>query len=67
MLLDDKVIQFKFSCRYHPFYITDSKDGGFSQKTKNEQERERVFAGVEYTKLGMPEATAGTNYIYILT
>lgn len=28
--------------RYHPFYITDSKEGGFGQKTEEEQRRQKV-------------------------
>ncbi|KAF2359543.1 DOMON domain [Trinorchestia longiramus] len=43
---------------YHPFYITDNKEGGFAQKNKQEQEHEQVFAGVEFTKMGTPRPTA---------
>ncbi|MCL4137615.1 UNVERIFIED_CONTAM: hypothetical protein GTU68_048316, partial [Idotea baltica] len=46
------------SANYHPFYITDSSEGGFSQKIESEQKQERVFAGVTYSKLGIPKATA---------
>lgn len=46
------------SARYHPLYITSSPEGGFRQKTVDEQNREQVFAGVSYSKMGMPEPTA---------
>lgn len=29
--------------RYHPFYITDSSEGGFGQKTEMEQKRQKVI------------------------
>ena len=51
-----------FFSSYHPFYITDSKEGGFSQKTRREQKMEQVFAGVEYTKMDTPKPTAGTVF-----
>ncbi|KAK3890404.1 hypothetical protein Pcinc_005655 [Petrolisthes cinctipes] len=44
--------------RYHPLYITNSSVGGFSDKTHAEQQKERIFAGVSYSKMGMPEPTA---------
>ncbi|XP_042862288.1 protein Skeletor, isoforms B/C-like [Penaeus japonicus] len=46
------------SPRYHPLYITSSPEGGFGQKTVEEQKQERVFAGISYSKMGMPDATA---------
>lgn len=46
------------SARYHPLYITDSPEGGFRQKTSEEQRQERVFAGISYSKMGTPEPTA---------
>ncbi|XP_042228432.1 protein Skeletor, isoforms B/C-like [Homarus americanus] len=46
------------SAKYHPLYITSSHEGGFGQKTVEEQSQEQVFAGVSYSKMGMPEATA---------
>lgn len=46
---------------YHPFYITDSSEGGFGQKTMEEQKQERVFAGVAYDKFGSPHPTAGKS------
>lgn len=45
--------------RYHPFYITDSKEGGFGQKREDQQRRQRVFAGVSYDAEGYPYPTAG--------
>jgi hypothetical protein len=32
--------------RRHPFYLTDSPEGGFNYKTDNERMRERIFGGV---------------------
>ncbi|XP_043256942.1 protein Skeletor, isoforms B/C [Colletes gigas] len=40
--------------RYHPFYITDSPKGGFSQKTEEQQMEEKVYAGVKYNSDGYP-------------
>jgi len=34
------------SAKYHPFYITDSSQGGFGQKTNEEKAKEHVFAGI---------------------
>lgn len=45
--------------RYHPFYITDSSEGGFGQKSEAEQKKQRVFAGVSYDADGYPYPTAG--------
>jgi hypothetical protein len=45
--------------RYHPFYITDSSEGGFGQKSEREQKKQRVFAGVRYDADGEPYPTAG--------
>jgi hypothetical protein len=45
--------------RYHPFYITDSSEGGFGQKNEDQQRRQRVFAGVSYDSEGYPYPTAG--------
>lgn len=44
---------------YHPFYITDSSEGGFGQKAEKDQRRQRVFAGVSYDSEGYPYPTAG--------
>lgn len=49
-----------FDCvRYHPFYISDSSEGGFSQKKEEARRRQRVFAGVAYDNEGYPYPTAG--------
>ncbi|XP_076177973.1 protein Skeletor, isoforms B/C isoform X2 [Ptiloglossa arizonensis] len=48
--------------RYHPFYITDSREGGFAQKTEEEQMEERVFAGVKYNADGYPYPDAVGRY-----
>ncbi|XP_043677738.1 protein Skeletor, isoforms B/C isoform X1 [Vespula pensylvanica] len=48
--------------RYHPFYITDSPEGGFGQKTESQQRQQRVFAGVGYDNEGYPFPTAAGRY-----
>ncbi|XP_021913275.1 protein Skeletor, isoforms B/C [Zootermopsis nevadensis] len=48
--------------RYHPFYITDSSEGGFGQKSEAEQKKQRVFAGVRYDAEGYPYPTAAGHY-----
>ncbi|XP_065078550.1 protein Skeletor, isoforms B/C isoform X1 [Ochlerotatus camptorhynchus] len=48
--------------KYHPFYITDSPEGGFGQQTASKQERETVFAGVAYDKDHYPYPTAAGRY-----
>lgn len=48
--------------RYHPFYITDSKEGGYGQKSEEEQKHQRVFAGVSYDAEGYPYPTAGKAF-----
>lgn len=48
--------------RYHPFYITDSSEGGFGQKSEAEQKKQRVFAGVRYDAEGYPYPTAAGRY-----
>lgn len=47
--------------RYHPFYITTSPEGGFGQKTEDEQKAQKVFAGVKYED-GYPYPTAAGRY-----
>lgn len=47
--------------KYHPFYITDSAEGGFIQKKDSEQLNETVYAGIEYDTDGYPLPTAGKN------
>ncbi|XP_028028107.1 protein Skeletor, isoforms B/C isoform X2 [Bombyx mandarina] len=48
--------------RYHPFYISDSSEGGFGQKKEEEQRKQRVFAGVAYDNEGYPFPTAVGRY-----
>ncbi|XP_059489504.1 protein Skeletor, isoforms B/C [Neocloeon triangulifer] len=48
--------------KYHPFYITDSSEGGFGQKTTREQLRQRVFAGVGYDSEGNPYPNSAGRY-----
>lgn len=48
--------------RYHPFYITTSMEGGFDQKTEEEQMAQKVFAGVKYDADGYPYPTAAGRY-----
>lgn len=45
--------------RYHPFYITDSPEGGFGQRSEAEQRMQKVFAGVAIDRDGYPYPTAG--------
>jgi hypothetical protein len=52
--------------RYHPFYITDSSEGGFGQKSEAEQKKQRVFGGVRYDAEGYPYPTAGEVFDYSL-
>lgn len=54
--------------RYHPFYITDSPEGGLGQASDDEQQRTHNFAGTGKDPLGYTFPTAGkhTN-ILILT
>lgn len=52
--------------RYHPFYITDSSEGGFGQQTDEQQRRETVYAGVEYDSEHYPFATGGIVPLLLL-
>lgn len=52
--------------RYHPFYITDSSEGGFGQKSEAEQKKQRVFGGVNYDSDGYPYPTAGELLVYLI-
>lgn len=45
--------------RYHPFYITNSEEGGMGQKTDGEQQSEKVYAGVERDSSGYLIPVAG--------
>ncbi|EGI57537.1 DOMON domain-containing protein, partial [Acromyrmex echinatior] len=47
--------------RYHPFYITDSPEGGLGQNLEKQTD-ERVFAGAEYDSNGYLRATAAGRY-----
>ncbi|XP_014613047.1 PREDICTED: protein Skeletor, isoforms B/C [Polistes canadensis] len=48
--------------KYHPFYITDSPEGGFGQKSEAQQKQQRVFAGIDYDSDGYPYPTAAGRY-----
>ncbi|CAB3361583.1 Hypothetical predicted protein [Cloeon dipterum] len=48
--------------RYHPFYITDSSEGGFGQKSEEQQKQQRVFAGVGYDAEGNPYPNTAGRY-----
>lgn len=45
--------------RYHPFYITNSEEGGIGQRSENELLSEKVYAGVETDSSGYHIPTAG--------
>lgn len=47
------------SARYHPLYITDSFEGGFGQKTPEQQREQKVYAGVSFDAEGFPIPSAG--------
>lgn len=48
--------------RYHPFYITDSVEGGYGQKNEEERRQQKIYAGVEYDREGYPYPTAEGRY-----
>lgn len=48
--------------RYHPFYITDSPEGGYGQKNNQERSKQTVYAGVKIDAYGYPEPTAAGRY-----
>ncbi|XP_073818212.1 protein Skeletor, isoforms B/C [Musca autumnalis] len=48
--------------RYHPFYISDSPEGGIGQKTGVELSKQKVYAGVEFDEDGNPIPTAAGRY-----
>ncbi|XP_043267996.1 protein Skeletor, isoforms B/C [Venturia canescens] len=48
--------------RYHPFYITNSPEGGYSQKTEKQQAEQKVYAGVEFDSDNYPYPTAAGRY-----
>nr|XP_033323000.1 protein Skeletor, isoforms B/C isoform X1 [Megalopta genalis]XP_033323001.1 protein Skeletor, isoforms B/C isoform X2 [Megalopta genalis]XP_033323002.1 protein Skeletor, isoforms B/C isoform X1 [Megalopta genalis]XP_033323003.1 protein Skeletor, isoforms B/C isoform X1 [Megalopta genalis]XP_033323005.1 protein Skeletor, isoforms B/C isoform X1 [Megalopta genalis]XP_033323006.1 protein Skeletor, isoforms B/C isoform X1 [Megalopta genalis]XP_033323007.1 protein Skeletor, isoforms B/C isoform len=47
---------------YHPFYITDSKEGGYDQKSNTEKTDQKVYAGVKFDAEGYPYPTAVGRY-----
>ncbi|XP_045780511.1 protein Skeletor, isoforms B/C isoform X2 [Maniola jurtina] len=48
--------------KFHPFYISDSSEGGFGQKKEEDQRKQRVFAGVAYDNEGYPYPTTVGRY-----
>ena len=48
--------------RYHPFYITDSPEGGYGQRSEADQKQQKVFAGVARDRDGYPYPTAAGRY-----
>lgn len=48
--------------RYHPFYISDSDEGGYGQKSQSKQSRQTVYAGVKFEEDGYPRPTAAGRY-----
>ena len=36
---------------YHPFYITDDKEGGYQYKTTSQRRKTKVFSGIENNRL----------------
>lgn len=53
------------TAQYHPFYITNSSEGGFGQKTSAQQRRQGVYAGVEYDAEDFPIPTIGTYHLHV--
>lgn len=49
--------------KYHPFYITDSAQGGYVRKSGSEKQSEQVFAGVD----GNGDPTAAGQYCEFIT
>lgn len=48
--------------KYHPFYITDDKEGGYQFKSPEDRSKVRVFAGVKTsTKPGSQAEPTGTG------
>ncbi|XP_011497044.1 PREDICTED: protein Skeletor, isoforms B/C isoform X2 [Ceratosolen solmsi marchali] len=48
--------------QYHPFYITDSSEGGFAELTKDQHQRQKIYAGVAYDQNNYPYPTAAGRY-----
>lgn len=62
ILIDDTKISgddSKNPSQYHPFYITDSSEGGYGQKSESERSKQIVYAGVGYDTSGYPFPKAG--------
>lgn len=47
---------------YHPFYICDSSEGGYGQKSVQDQKKQKVYAGVEVDDMGFPFPSAAGRY-----
>ena len=45
--------------KYHPFYITDSPEGGAGQASDSEKRKQTIYAGVAYDTEGYQIPTAG--------
>lgn len=43
---------------YHPFYITDDPNGGYSKYKDEERKSFRVFAGIDFDRKGRPTPTS---------
>ena len=54
------------AARYHPMYITDSPEGGFGQKSEEEQRQQKIYAGVTFDQDQFPIPTAGTFHFKII-
>lgn len=50
------------STRFHPFYISDSDEGGYGQKSQSKQSRQVLYAGVKFEEDGYPRPTAAGRY-----
>ncbi|XP_063369261.1 protein Skeletor, isoforms B/C isoform X2 [Cydia amplana] len=48
--------------KFHPFYISDSSEGGYGQKKPEDQNKQRVFAGVARDNEGYAYPTAIGRY-----
>ncbi|XP_048001488.1 protein Skeletor, isoforms B/C [Leguminivora glycinivorella] len=48
--------------KFHPFYISDSSEGGYGQKRPEDQNKQRVFAGVARDNEGYAYPTAVGRY-----
>jgi len=55
-------LSLSLDCRFHPFYISDSDEGGYGQKSQLKQSRQTVYAGVEFEADGYPRPSAAGRY-----